>query len=122
MGRSGDGRTKGVWPLELLALVSSNADTDLPAAVELAVSETERVGGTEKRIDVRSRTCPPQGGEGVRERGDHGQSVITHTNQTAIIASAAANWTRTAMPKPVIVARVARQAATVSPVRRRSPT
>jgi hypothetical protein len=44
-----------------LALVSSNADTDLPAAVELAVSETERVGGTEKRIDVRSRTCPPQG-------------------------------------------------------------
>jgi hypothetical protein len=36
------------------------------------------------------------------------QSVITHTTQTAIIDSAAANWTRAARPKPVIVARIAR--------------
>jgi hypothetical protein len=55
-------------------------------------------------------------------RGAEAQSMVTHTAQTAIIDSAAANWTRTAMLKPVIVARVARQAAIVSPVRRRSPT
>jgi hypothetical protein len=36
-----------------LSLVSPNGGTDLPAAVELAVSETERAGGTEKRIE-----CP----------------------------------------------------------------
>jgi hypothetical protein len=58
----------------------------------------------------------------VGSAGADAQSMITHTNHTAIIDSAAANWTRTAMPKPVIVARVARQAATGSPVRRCSPT
>lgn len=51
-----------------------------------------------------------------------GQPATTQTTQVAIIASAAPNWTRAAMPKPTIVARVACQAAAVSRVRRRSPT
>jgi hypothetical protein len=102
----------------LCPLVSPNAGADLAAVVELTVFETERVGGTVKRIE-----CPLEDPSAPKEvRARPAQSVITHTNQTAIIDSAAANWTRTAVTKPVIVARVARHAATVSPVRRRSPT
>ena len=54
--------------------------------------------------DHRYRTPEREVGRDVRLA----QSVITHTVQTAIIDSAAANWTRAAMPKPAIVSRVAR--------------
>jgi hypothetical protein len=48
--------------------------------------------------------------------------ATTHATQATIMASATRNCTAAAQPKPTSVARVARHAAALSPVRCSSPT